>query len=556
MKEQSNLHLSDVIDLERDIGTHRLIRLIAGVGAGKNTWVNALAMQGYRVLLITSRVTTAQAQAKKMGADRWLDFDRLFEVDIEEEWGSLPPNAQKKVVCTNAHIEKYATLRYDPDKPKTHIWDKFDFIILDEAHSMTEDATFADAPFYIQRFLNHAHHYGTHCKIIMMTGTPEPIDWLFDSQKSQEIVHTLDYFHQCIHMEPKNVRFAPRTLAFDQLLRHYKRQERTIYFANTGKSMQELVRQLEANGVAEDDIGISYADDAEKDKLFSPILVSKRERIKQALTETERLPADIKIWITTTQNKEGISIEDNDIRNMFTESHKLADLKQMAGRLRNGMDNFVVIFDVSGHPSSSTLFTELLNKYSVKAVRKTVEEYNAQLAQWGQRADMNWIVTKIHEMFPAIRYDPFSAQFCLYHGRIVGEQQLRRDADELDLYLSNYNSPCNEHQQLGWELLQAWFPYSALFAYNAEHSHYLREEVLEIIRQHGYLDRKISVNERDALTDELNIFFSKQFAGDLPATLRLPFKLLGPALSKFGLKYTASGRNGSGGYIEVLSEDE
>ena len=48
-------YLSDVIDYDRDIAPHRVIEIVAGVGAGKNHWVEEILMKQHRVLLITSR---------------------------------------------------------------------------------------------------------------------------------------------------------------------------------------------------------------------------------------------------------------------------------------------------------------------------------------------------------------------------------------------------------------------------------------------------------------------------------------------------------------------
>ena len=67
--EEQKPHLYEVIDFERDIKPYRLIRLYAGVGAGKNEWTEKLAEQGYSILVITSRANTATAQAKKLDAE-------------------------------------------------------------------------------------------------------------------------------------------------------------------------------------------------------------------------------------------------------------------------------------------------------------------------------------------------------------------------------------------------------------------------------------------------------------------------------------------------------
>ena len=103
-------YLSEIIDLERDILPHRVVLLHAGVGAGKNTWTKTLAQKGYRILLITSRRVTADVQAKNLDADKKIDIDRLL--DLDDVWGEIAPDVQKRVVCTNSQIENFVKNKY------------------------------------------------------------------------------------------------------------------------------------------------------------------------------------------------------------------------------------------------------------------------------------------------------------------------------------------------------------------------------------------------------------------------------------------------------------
>lgn len=79
-----------------------LIRLYAGVGAGKNGWAQKLAKEGNRVLLITSRANTADVQSKKLKAKRHLRLEDIM--DANDSWGET---ALDHVSCTNSDIEKY-----------------------------------------------------------------------------------------------------------------------------------------------------------------------------------------------------------------------------------------------------------------------------------------------------------------------------------------------------------------------------------------------------------------------------------------------------------------
>ena len=67
--------LHTVLDSDKDIKPYRFIQIYSGVGSGKNLWVQKLAEAGSHVLLITSRQITADAQAKKLDASRWINLD-------------------------------------------------------------------------------------------------------------------------------------------------------------------------------------------------------------------------------------------------------------------------------------------------------------------------------------------------------------------------------------------------------------------------------------------------------------------------------------------------
>ena len=118
-------YLSEVINYSTDIEPYTIIEIISGVGSGKNYWVETLAKQGKRILLITSRKITADAQAQKLNCNRWIDLEDWW---LDDTLMQSPPH---QVVVTNAGIEQFIKTRYKKDDEKTHIWKYFDLIILD-----------------------------------------------------------------------------------------------------------------------------------------------------------------------------------------------------------------------------------------------------------------------------------------------------------------------------------------------------------------------------------------------------------------------------------------
>ena len=120
-----------------------------------------------------------------------------------------------------------------------------------------------------------------------------------------------------------------------------------VYFANSITRMTELVTALIKQGIDETCIGIAYSDPSPRN--FPASLLEKKEVIRQALLNEKKIPQEIKIFLTTSQNKEGVNIEDDDINIMFSESSERSSLIQMAGRVRKGVDILAIIYDARQH---------------------------------------------------------------------------------------------------------------------------------------------------------------------------------------------------------------
>ena len=78
--------------------------------------------------------------------------------------------------------------------------------------------------------------------------------------------------------------------------------------------------------------------------------------VQEYLEKYSRIREDIALFVTTSKNKEGININDDDIRHVYIESHSMTDIGQMAGRLRHGAENVYIILDSQGHPPSEARF--------------------------------------------------------------------------------------------------------------------------------------------------------------------------------------------------------
>jgi hypothetical protein len=80
-------------------------------------------------------------------------------------------------VCNNWQIEYYMKHKFQANNPQTYLWNFFDIIIIDEIHSLSTDATYADAPFYLFDFIKAAYRLSK-IKTVLLTATFAPIKGL------------------------------------------------------------------------------------------------------------------------------------------------------------------------------------------------------------------------------------------------------------------------------------------------------------------------------------------------------------------------------------------
>lgn len=516
-------YVSDAIDFERDIEPYRVIQVYAGVGAGKNTWIEGLVREDRRVLLITSRKITADAQADKMSAFRRIDLDNIQK--------SVAEGNNRAVVITNAGVEKYVKTKYNSEDCTTHLWRYFDIVVVDEAHSIAADAVFSDAPFHVMALIV-AIINNSNCKIVLMTGTPEPLNGLINASfKKEAIYNNVDIYNECHHVKPNEViLYNDRNRLWKYMGDQINNRKRVVYFANTIDSIFKLVENLKDRGVDERRIGVSFSD-AKKKEQFSEIIIKNKERVERALIEEEKIPNDIFLLATTSKNKEGINILNEDIGSIVAETTERTALIQMAGRVRRGVDRLIVLYDAQQYVLDTLVeFEEVFHKRCLDKINKESSEY---IEAHSIDPKIN-IINRIEEHFPYARYDYFRERFELYKSKIYEVKQVRSDNEKMKESVAQYlrtgstlNLPIRE-----------WFPeskISLIFAQTHEQSEMMfREKVSEYLKKENYLDRDISKEERNLILPAI-----LKIAGEYSCTgfeINLNAKSLNPILKKAGYK--------------------
>ncbi|MDO4733548.1 MAG: hypothetical protein Q4B50_08575 [Bacillota bacterium] len=82
--------------------------------------------------------------------------------------------------------------------------------------------------------------------------------------------------------------------------------------------------------------------------------------VESQLATQSLIRSDIRFFATTSRNKEGININDTDIHHVYVESHSMTDIRQMAGRIRSGVEHLYIILDSEGYNYSDGPFVSYI----------------------------------------------------------------------------------------------------------------------------------------------------------------------------------------------------
>lgn len=552
MARLGTARVDDILDYERDIKGKHLIRLRAGVGAGKNYWARHLLEKhpDLQILLITSRKNTAEAEAYHIGSDCKIHISQLFDTK-DKDWGTELPG--KLMVCTNAYIDYFFKKIYSKDKPHTHLWNKFDLIFVDEVHSLTADASFADSPFTVERFVHHTLQKNPRCDVVAMSGTPEAADWLFSEEHWGGEYSVIDLYERCVHLVPDKVYLFTRSIIPERIHYLWRTGRRLIYFVNSVTGMVNLVNELQILGIPESDIGIAFTESENSDKL-PKALVTNRTALRNNLIKNRSLPSEVKIFITTTQNKEGISIEDDDIKYMFSESHNKYDLEQMAGRVRGnpetgtGLYALVVAYDAVPQPTTLSYIEKELDRALVGSVEGIMDSHRKLTEASGLEYCLSKDISSVQKNHPYLRYDRIAESFLFYEGREKCLQLDKANQDEFNKWIDLlYDHLYDEWSSSGsycigvtggYELWRRWFPHSELYhssAVGLPSSERATNELLEYLSAENYIEVPLNSDEQQAVLTKIHTLIQKYGAKELGFGPNPP-TTLGPALKRFCLQ--------------------
>lgn len=558
--------VADVLNYKDDMEAKRFIQIYSGVGSGKNYFIDSFFKGNEEydipkktVLLITSRrakvdeyqLTDEDADSLSKSIGKWGNMHKVLDRatlngDAEKykehrrtlsgNWGTQDVY-QTSVVCTNAFIEKYLQYQYDPQDPTTHLWDLFDMIVIDEVHSVVMDATYQSAPFYVHRLVNevlYRHKMADkdkdyprpQCKhVVLMTGSPEPIEGM---RAPAHVSVKLDIVDHCRNVVPKNIRFIEMASVKKQIEAQLKQGDRILYFANHTILPEEF---CDETGIEPAMVASSFSK-PERRNTMEPEALKKMMAVEEAIHETCHVPQDVRLLISTSRNKEGINIKDEDIQHIYVEAHNRSDIIQMAGRVRCGARNLFVITDARGFQSKSKAHEvdrrfsweymlvpvgekandlDRVNEYLVQLCKECKLEnfYNSREAEAtlnSQGAEkVKTFVELVHERFPYIRYDYFLNVFTPYI--------LKRDGEDYQCKNDNLFKAAEEDHTKYQAMFQEWFPASTVHPFVSLEEQQKLEALAYIERLiEEDPDRIYTDDNLHTITQDLNVIFDTTLA--------------------------------------------
>ena len=492
--------ICDVIKYAQDIQPFPLIKIYSGVGSGKSFFATTMIkgseeheIPKHNVLIITSRRIKVEETMKEMGVlitekitkNGNLNFDVLTGDILPDEseqyakaikytydWGeSTHITYNKSVVCTNAYISAYLKYLHDISDPVTHIWNKFDAIIVDEVHSLITDATYQPATYavlsLIKEYLNlYQNNQLQSCacqNLILMTGTPQPFDELVNLDFPEEKTRTINLFDTCKNVVPNNVTIIDKLTSTNKVKELLLRGEKVVYFTNHTLTEEGARKKFDLpDGVC---IGVSFSSE-DKRKQVSEEEQERIRAIDKSLSQHSLIPNEIQLFVTTSRNKEGINIHNPDIHNMFVETHLMYDAVQMAGRVRTGVENFYIISNADQFEYCNNL-TDILfskkimvenadyahsddeaNKYLISEYLQTPDTTPTE----GDICKIKSYVEYIENRFAYIRYNVFRQRFEFFYQKEVAERYAYNQIQTFAQKVSENST----------DFVQEWFPLSSI----------------------------------------------------------------------------------------------
>jgi hypothetical protein len=248
---------------------------------------------------------------------------------------------------------------------------------------------------------------------------------------------------------------ADKKSALETMKNANKKGQKFIYLMNSASGFDiniydDLIDINDERCIDPSEIAVIMSEE-KKNKVLDETQAQIMNVTLKSLAERQLVPQDISVVLTTTKLKEGININNEDIRLVFCESHYFVDMIQFAGRLRNGIDEFVIIDDAKQNNQNSLL--EIDYKYCTEEELNSANNYLGKCVErnedWGETLESNLykenqsvkeFVDFIESKFSFIRYNYFNNEFQVYKLRYEAKKHYIHSLNEYSIDLGSHEN--------------------------------------------------------------------------------------------------------------------
>ena len=446
--------VAELVDIERDINPYDVVALYAGVGSGKNTFIegyhseteNVIGLaENHRVLLITSRRAKVDETKKRDNKNGNIFIKYIVETD---SW-NYDESRNKSVICTNAHVAKRIKETFKLGDKFTYFWNDFDYVVIDEFHSLVTDASFAESSFYLTAMIKFILTLSNKPKIILMSGTPEPAESLIQEITTNVKFNKLDLRKETGSIKPKKFQLIYKENIYAKIYGALRRNETVVYFTNHTdviiptikalkkyqKKQEKIAKSIEnyddiLNNLQKKTLQNDFVDSGAKQTIIddnTAVFISKEkinetiqndyktifknsENIKDFLAKNEKLPDNIKLLITNSKAKEGININSR-IDMVIIENHSIYDIAQMCGRFRNpeSINCVCLVTDAEEFNSKNEYYSA--EEYETQFEISNLNSYFQSILETESSEDIKNFKDYINDNRIFIKHNPFTNSF-------------------------------------------------------------------------------------------------------------------------------------------------
>lgn len=549
-----NKRVADLIDIEKDLLSHGVTAIYAGVGAGKNTFVEGYHQDGvdypglsekYKVLLITSR--KAKVLETKANTDNFLSDLRKFPNISAEEIQKI----DKSIVCTNAHIQRIIEHEYSNMTHEKNFWERFDFVIVDEFHSLVTDATFAASSYHVRWLLDKIKEKNidsaakTKPRIILMSGTPEPAADIVQSLSA----NVLDYRKTAVNVKPKQIAFQYYQTAMKNMLTVLKKGQRVVYFMCGFQNLKDLIESALDAGLSQNQIAVSVSDDKTNKGLEEkyPEIYANKEQTEEELIQHGQIPENVLFFITNSKNKEGINIK-SDVPLLVMENHYTVDIQQICGRIRNGQHQCIIIIDAGQFvlECEYSKEEEYWRNHGLRSANDHLKEI-AKACGFQKNDDAGWYEEimefrrYIESRTKYVRFNPFRNQFDMNECYIQARKYYHYKVNQLESYVEAMLIYGDSRESL-WDI-DDYFRDIPVYLEDVTQP----EKYIETyFKEHGYVfgETRLTKEQKQQLFEDL-----QGFAKNHPLLNKKPSGQFGRLLGYFGCSQEEVGRTEYGNIV-------